>query len=190
MTEQTPDLQQAIHAADERDHFQAGMHRMRDVLDACRQGRFTWEQANDEFFDGFQQAKQAFGAVLLARDIRMASPTSDLEQAIHAAKVLGKFVADAEDWFDLERTLHDTRKQLQAAQAEVQRLRAFEQAVRQAAKCNYDSFGMTQIDKAIATLDALEREAALEPHNAAQGIGVPPRPEKGSQGLSDGLEGQ
>jgi hypothetical protein len=55
--------------ADERDHFQAAMHRMRNALDAARQGRMTWEQASEEFFDGYQQAKKAFAAVLLQRDV-------------------------------------------------------------------------------------------------------------------------
>jgi hypothetical protein len=55
---------------------------------------------------------------------------------------------------DLHREL--TREQDQT----IQRLRAFELAVREAAKCNYDSFGMTQIDKAIAALD----QAAPEQH--------------------------
>jgi hypothetical protein len=59
-------------ATDERDYFQAAMHRMREAFAGVRQGRFTWEQGNDEFFDGYQQAKQVFAAVLLQRDVHAA----------------------------------------------------------------------------------------------------------------------
>jgi hypothetical protein len=277
VTEQTPDLQQAIHAADERDHFQAGMHRMRDALDACRQERLTWEQANDEFFDGYQQAKKAFGAALLARDLRVAGSTPDLQQAIHAATEtldanydwdgydvprIARYAVEAA-WdilvaplADLEREVNlwtaaagmstQELEQLQAAQAEITEVRrerdlaiahdrqpyptawAYEQASNalQAAHAEVerlqdevrwandllDRYGAPKtiynpydridqplniagrisklVDPANKGFGALEREAAPEEHNQAQGIGVPPSAEKGSQGLSDGLEGQ
>ena len=46
-----------------------------------------------------------------------------------------------------------TLQQLQEAEDRLAELEGFVGAVRAAAKCNYDSFGMTQIDKALVALD-------------------------------------
>lgn len=61
--------------ADERDHFQAAMHRMRDAFvqlkdryEVTREFGSAAEQ-NGDFFDGYQQAKAMFGTVLLERDV-------------------------------------------------------------------------------------------------------------------------
>jgi hypothetical protein len=59
--------------ADERDHFQSAMHRMRDAFVEMKADRQGWERYDElvgDFFDGYQQAKMTFGTVLLQRDVR------------------------------------------------------------------------------------------------------------------------
>lgn len=65
--------------ADERDHFQAAMHRMRDAFLQMKQkaedsgdGFGSLPDVNGDFFDGYDQAKKTFGDVLLRRDVQRA----------------------------------------------------------------------------------------------------------------------
>jgi hypothetical protein len=58
--------------ADESDHFQAAVHRMRDAFVEMKADRQGWERYDElvgDFFDGYQQAKRSFGNVLLHRDM-------------------------------------------------------------------------------------------------------------------------
>ncbi len=83
MTRPRPVPGKDTRATDERDHFQAALHRMRDAFADVRQGRKSWEEGNDEFFAGYQQAKHVFAAVLLQRDMRAAHHAAHHAHAAH-----------------------------------------------------------------------------------------------------------